>query len=147
VKRGFTLVELAVTLLVLVLATFLVAPSVSRGLDGLRARADVSGFSRYLRAAREQAVTRGETQQVRLEADGRTLVMLAEGSAAARSSRHFAFLLGIEPDPPNARTVTFQPQGLSSGGAFYILAPGNRRYLVTVDAITGRVTTKILTAS
>jgi prepilin-type N-terminal cleavage/methylation domain-containing protein len=147
VKRGFTLVELAVTLMVLVLAAFLIAPSVGRGLDGLRARADVSGFSRYLRAAREQAVTRGQPQQVRLEDDGRTLAMLSGDPATARSSRHFAFLLGIEPEPPSARTVTFQPQGLSSGGAFYLLAPGNRRYLVTVDPVTGRVTTKILTAS
>jgi prepilin-type N-terminal cleavage/methylation domain-containing protein len=144
VKRGFTLVELAVTMMVLALSAFLIAPSLGRGLDGVRARADVSGFSRYLRAAREQAVTRGEAQQVRLEADGRTLAILAGESAATRSTRHFTYLLGIEPDPPNARTVTFLPQGLSSGGAFYLLAPGNRRYLVTVDPMTGRVTTKIL---
>lgn len=146
-KRGFTLVELAVTLMVLAFAAFMVAPSINRGLDGVRARAEVSGFSRYLRAAREQAVTRGEPQQVRLEGDGRTLVMMAEGETTARSSRHFAHLLGIEPDPPNARTVTFQPQGLSSGGTFHILAPGNRRFVVTVDPVTGRVTTRAVVES
>ena len=139
-KRGFTLVELAVILMILALTSALVVPSISRGLEGVRARAEISGFIGYLRAAREQAVTRGEAQQVRLEPDGRTLVITAEGSQAVRSSRRFIYLLGIQPDPPNARTVTFQPEGLSSGGTFYVLAPGNRRYVVAVDPLTGRVT-------
>ncbi len=89
-KRGFTLIELAVTLLVLGIASAFVAPSIGRTLDGLRARAEVSGFTGYLRAAREQAVTRGEVQEVRLEADGLTLVIAAEGSQSVRSSRHFS---------------------------------------------------------
>jgi len=146
-KRGFTLIELAVTLLVLGIASAFVAPSIGRTLDGLRARAEVSGFTGYLRAAREQAVTRGEVQEVRLEADGLTLVIAAEGSQSVRSSRHFSYLLRIEPDPPNARTVRFQPQGLSSGGTFHILAPGDRRYMVTVDPLTGRVASRLGSSS
>jgi prepilin-type N-terminal cleavage/methylation domain-containing protein len=142
VKRGFTLIELAITLMLLALGSALVAPAVGRSLDGIRGRAEVSGFTRYLRAAREQAVTRGEAQEVRLEDDGRTLVITAQGSAAVRSSRQFSYLLEIQPDPPTARTVTFEPQGVSSGGTFYLLAPGNRRYVVTIDPVTGRVTTR-----
>lgn len=143
VKRGFTLVELAITLMVLALAAAFVAPSIGRGLDGLRARAEVSGFVGFLRAAREQAVTRGEAQEVRLDPGGRTLIISAEGSQSVRSSRSFSYLLRIEPDPPNARTVRFQPQGLSSGGTFHILAPGDRFYVVTVDPITGRVSSRL----
>lgn len=146
-KRGFTLIELAVTLMVLAIAAAFIAPSIGRSLDGLRARAEVSGFIGYLRAAREQAVTRGEAQQVRLEPDGRTLVIAAEGSQFVRSSRHFTYLLSIEPEPPNARTVTFVPQGLSSGGTFHILAPGDRRYIITVDPLTGRVASRLVVSS
>ncbi|HEV8437050.1 MAG TPA: GspH/FimT family pseudopilin [Methylomirabilota bacterium] len=142
-QRGFTLIELAITLMVLAVAAGFVAPSIGRGLDGLRARAEVSGFAGFLRAAREQAVTRGEVQEVHLDPETRTLVITAEGSPSVRSARSFAYLLSIEPNPPNARTVRFQPQGLSSGGRFHILAPGDRHYLITVDPITGRVSTRL----
>ena len=142
-KRGFTLIELAVTLLVLALASAIVAPSVGRGLDGLRERADVSGFVGFLRAAREQAITRGEAQEVHLDPQTLTLVISAEGSQAARATRSFSYLLRIEPGPRNAATVTFQPGGLSSGGVFHLLAPGDRRYLVTVDPLTGRVASRL----
>ena len=142
-KRGFTLIELAVTLLVLGIASAFVAPSIGRTLDGLRARAEVSGFTGYLRAAREQAVTRGEAQEVRLDPQARSLVIRAEGSPSVRSSRSFSYLLRIEPDPPAATTVRFHPQGLSSGGTFHILAPGDRHYVVTVDPFTGRVSSRL----
>jgi prepilin-type N-terminal cleavage/methylation domain-containing protein len=143
VKRGFTLIELSITLLVLALASAIVAPSVGRGLDGLRGRAEVSGFVGFLRAAREQAITRGEAQEVHLDPQTLTLIMSAEGSQAARSSRSFAYLLRIEPKPPNALMVKFQPGGLSSGGVFHLVAPGDRRYLVTVNPLTGRVASRL----
>jgi prepilin-type N-terminal cleavage/methylation domain-containing protein len=143
VRRGFTLIELAVTLLVLGLASAFVAPAIGRGLDNLRARAEVSGFAAFLRAAREQAVIRGEVQQVRVDPESRTLALWVEGSKSASSSRSFSYLVSIEPDPPTAKTITFRPQGLSTGGRFLLEAPGRRRYMVTVDTLTGRVSTRL----
>jgi len=143
--RGFTLIELAVTIMVLAIATAFVAPAIGRGLDNLRARAEVSGFAGFLRAAREQAVTRGEAQEVRVDPESRTLAIWAEG--AQRSSRSFSYLVSIEPDPPTAKTVKFHPQGLSTGGAFRIVAPGGRRYVVTVDALTGKVSARLADSS
>jgi len=147
VRRGFTLIELAVTLLVLALASAFVAPAIGRGLDNLRTRAEVSGFAGFLRAAREQAVTRGEAQQVRVDPESRTLAIWVEGAKSARSSRSFSYLVSIEPDPPTAKTITFHPQGLSTGGTFRILAPGDRRYVVTVDTLTGRVSARLADSS
>jgi prepilin-type N-terminal cleavage/methylation domain-containing protein len=143
VRRGFTLIELAVTLLVLGLASAFVAPAIGRGLDNLRARAEVSGFAGFLRAAREQAVIRGEVQQVRVDPESRTLALWVEGSKSPISSRSFSYLVSIEPDPPTAKTVTFRPQGLSTGGTFLLEAPGRHRYVVTVDTLTGRVSTRL----
>jgi prepilin-type N-terminal cleavage/methylation domain-containing protein len=136
---GFTLIELIVTLFLLGVVAAVMAPSLGRSMDTIRARAEVSGMAAYLRAAREQAITSGVPIEVRLVPESLTLVILAAGSDVVRSSRGFTTLLAIEPDPPTAGTVTFQPQGLSSGGAFRILARGNRQYVVVVDALTGRV--------
>jgi hypothetical protein len=86
---------------------------------------------------------RGEAQAVRLDPQGRSLVITAAGSDAVRSSRSFTYLVSIEPDPPGALAVTFEPQGFSSGGTFHILAPGNRHYLVTVEPLTGRVSSRL----
>jgi prepilin-type N-terminal cleavage/methylation domain-containing protein len=143
VKRGFTLIELAVTLLVLSLASAFVAPAIGRGLDNLRTRAEVSGFAGFLRAAREQAVIRGEAQEVRVDPQSLTLALWGAGGKSARSSRSFSYLLSIEPDPPTAKTITFYPQGLSTGGTFHIEAPGHRQYVVTVDTLTGRVSARL----
>jgi prepilin-type N-terminal cleavage/methylation domain-containing protein len=137
--RGFTLIELVVTLFVLGVAAAVVAPAMGRSVDAIRGRAEVSGMAAYLRAAREQAITSGVPLEVRLVSETRTLLILVAGSDAVRSSRGFTTLLAIEPDPPTATTVTFQPEGLSTGGVFRILAPGRRHYVVVVDALTGRV--------
>lgn len=141
--RGFTLIELAITLMVLAIAAAFVAPSIGRGLDGLRARAEVSGFVGYLRAAREQAVTRGEVQEVHLDPETRTVAITTDGGSTVRSSRSFSYLVQIDPSPPSARIVRFQPQGLSTGGTFHILGRGDRRYVITVDPLTGRVMSRV----
>ena len=141
--RGFTLIELAVTLLVLALAAAVIVPGIGRSIESVRARAEISGFAAYLRAAREQAITRGEAHAVRLDPETRSLAITVGGSDAVRSTRSFTYLLAIEPEPPDAREVQFAPLGFSTGGTFRILAPGNRYYLVTVDPLTGRVSSRL----
>ena len=42
-----------------------------------------------------------------------------------------------------ATAVTFAPLGFSNGATYRILAPGNRHYLVTVDPLTGRVSSRL----
>jgi type IV fimbrial biogenesis protein FimT len=140
-QRGFTLIELAVTLLVLALAAAVVVPSVGRSVESVRARAEISGFAAYLRAAREQAIARGEAQLVRLDPDTRTLAITAADSAAVRSTRTFTYLLRIQPEPPEALDVMFAPLGFSNGATYHILAPGNRHYVIVVEPFTGRVST------
>ena len=50
--RGFTLLELIVSLFVIALAVGLVVPAVGRGTETLRGRSEVAGFSAMLRMAR-----------------------------------------------------------------------------------------------
>lgn len=141
--RAFTLIEVAVVLFVLALATAVVVPGIGRGTEALKARAEVSGFSAFLRYAREQAITRRRTQEVRIDPEARLIVLAEAGSDTVRSSRRIAREMRIAAEPA-ALIVRFLPQGLSSGGKYRLEAPGGRIYEVTVDALTGRVVNRRL---
>lgn len=136
-SRGFTLIELAVTMLVVALAAAVVAPSMQRGLESLRLRTEVAGVTSFLRAARERAITRRDAVEVAVEADGRALV-LRHGPDSEAVRRLTA--LRVEADPPSAPALTFLAHGASTGGRFRLEAPGSIVYTVTVEPLTGRVT-------
>jgi prepilin-type N-terminal cleavage/methylation domain-containing protein len=140
VRRGYTLIETTVVLLVLALAAGLAAPAIGRGLDTIRLRAEVAGVASFLRAARERAITQHHALDVRIDEAGRTLTLNA-GDEDVRAVRHLS-VLHIEADPRAARTVTFFAYGLSTGGRFRLEAPGPVVYIVTVSPLTGRVSTR-----
>jgi len=141
-KRGFTLIELAVTLFVLALAVSVAAPSLGRGVDAVRARAETAGIATFLRVARERAITHNRAHEV--------LVKTAEGAIELRAGERVVAIRRSAPgvrvtlDPPTSHSVTFLPQGLSSGAQLHVDGPGRRAYLVTVDPLTGRVATRRL---
>jgi prepilin-type N-terminal cleavage/methylation domain-containing protein len=142
VKRGFTLIELIVTLFVLALAVGVAAPSIARGVDTLRTRAEAAGIATFVRAARERAIARNLRYEVRVRTDHGLVELLSGDTVTA--SRRLAPGVRITADPPTARVITFLPHGMSSGGRLRVEMPGQRSYLITVDSLTGRVTTRRL---
>ena len=141
-KRGFTLIELVVTLLVMAVAVGVSAPSIARGLDGLRTRAEAAGVATFLRAAREQAITHNRAYEVRVRAEDGVIELRA--GDATRSTRRMATGVRIAADPPSAPIIAFLPQGVTSGGRLRVEMAGRRGYLITLDALTGRVSTQRL---
>jgi len=143
--RGFTLLETAVVMLVLALAAAVAAPAIGRGLDAVRLRAEVAGVASFFRVARERAIAQHAALSVRIDPDGRALVLeasagdTATGAGVATAVRRLSPLVHIAADPPEARTVTFFAYGLSSGGRFRLEAPGAVVYVLRVDPLTGRV--------
>jgi type II secretion system protein H len=142
-RRGFTLIELVVTLFILSLAATVVAPSVVTGVETLRARTEAAGIATFLRGAREQAVTHNRAYEVRVRSDEGVIELRAGDSVPA--TRRLATGVRVIADPPAARIITFLPQGLSTGARLRVEMAG-RSYLVTVDPLTGRVTTRRLDA-
>jgi len=136
-SRGFTLIELVVTLFVLTLAATVVAPSVVNGVETLRARTEAAGLATFLRGAREQAVTHQRAYEVQVKSE-EGIVELRTGNTVP-ATRKLATGVRVTVDPP-ARAITFLPQGLSSGARLRVEL-GGRVYLVTVDPLTGRVAT------
>jgi general secretion pathway protein H len=134
--RGFTLLELIVTLLVAAMAVALVAPAIGRSTEAVRTRAEVAGFSATFRHAREQAITRQQPFTVAVNPSSR-LQTVTTGDDEVRWTRTFSARLKIEADA-SVLNVRFEPQG-SSSGADFRLSAGGVSYRVTVDAVTGRV--------
>jgi prepilin-type N-terminal cleavage/methylation domain-containing protein len=135
--RGFTLLELIVTLVVLAVAVGLVAPTIGRSTEALRTRAEVAGFSATFRHAREQAITTREPYTVAVNPTNR-LVIVTTGEDEVRWTRTISSRVDIRAETPGSLAVRFEPQGTSSGGE-YRLSSGKITYRVTVDPVTGRV--------
>jgi prepilin-type N-terminal cleavage/methylation domain-containing protein len=137
--RGFTLLELVVTLSVLALAVGLAVPTIARSTDAVRARADAAGFSALLRHARERAIVTRTPQAVVVDPVARRVSVLAGGpEGEVRETRTLPARVSVEAEPPPALVVRFEPQGGGSGGDFR-LTSGGIVHRVTVDALTGRV--------
>jgi general secretion pathway protein H len=136
--RGFTLLELLVTLLVLAVALAVVGPVVGRTSETIRARAEVARFAALLRHTRERAITTQRPHAFVVDPVAHRVAIQVEDEV--RETRALPEHLGVEADPPPALTVRFEPQGTSSGGVFRV-SSGTVRYRVTVDGLTGRVRT------
>jgi type II secretion system protein H len=143
-QRGFTLLELVVTLAIVALVVGLSIPTIARSTEAVRVRAEVAGFSALLRHARERAIVTRTTQAVVVDSIAHRVSVLAGGpTGEVRETRALPERLRVEASPPPALTVRFEPQGGSSGGDFR-LTSGAISYRVTVDALTGRVRSRRL---
>jgi prepilin-type N-terminal cleavage/methylation domain-containing protein len=137
-EQGFTLLELIVTLLILMLVVGLSVPVVGRSSDAVRSRAEVAGFSAVLRHARERAITSRLSHTVVIDPTNRSMTVTAGPDSEVKETRPLPERLTVEAIPPPALTVRFEPQGTSSGAEYKVKA-GDVLYRVTVDPITGRV--------
>ena len=135
--RGFTLLELIVTLFLVALALALVAPALGRTSDTVRARAEVAGFSAVLRHAREQAITTRQAHTVVVDPAAHRLT-ITTGDDEVRRTRALPARLAVEAVSHDALLVRFEPHGASSGAEFH-LTSGGVTFRVTVDPVTGRV--------
>lgn len=136
---GFTLLELIVTLAILAVVVALVMPSIGRGTESVRMRAEVAGFSALLRHARERAIVSQRPQAIVVEVNNQRVSLRAGGpDGEVRETRALPERLTVEATPPPALTVQFDARGGSSGGDFR-LSSGTITWRVTVDALTGRV--------
>lgn len=134
--RGFTLLELVVTLMVVALAVALVGPAIGRSTETIRARAEIARFAALLRHTREQAITTRSPHALVVDPQEHQVRIVA--GEEVKRTRVLPGDMTVEADPPPALTVRFEPEGTSTGGSFRLSA-GPVHYRVTVERLTGRV--------
>lgn len=138
---GFTLVELLVVLAILAL----VLAVIPRVLPGSTATAELKGAARTLasavRATRSEAVRRGRDAVFILDLANREY-STAGGGRRGRLPESLTYRLFTAESERMSETqggIRFFPDGSSTGGRITV-ALADRKYLIAVDWLTGRVT-------
>lgn len=138
--RGFTLIEVIVTLAILGFALTLVVGYKPPWSSGLGLKGTAAELASGLRLARSEAIARNRSVAFDLDLEGHRYRI---GTAAARRlptnlSLELLTIAG-EGHGPAAGDIRFNPDGSSTGGRI-VVADGQRRMAVGVDWLTGRVT-------
>lgn len=162
-KKGFTLIELMVVLIVLSLGIVLVFPSFGRMSQTVELKAAVKKIASILRYYRSEAVQKGlvfqvvfdgETREIRVrpvetESDEAGGEKSEEGTA--RDKERYLLPEGIQVKEikiPVSRyssdlpVIEFYPNGGSNGGSFVLERENSKPYRIQVNFLTGVVEIK-----
>lgn len=137
--RGFTLIELIAVILLVGIATAVVATSFSKSLAGAKIRGASRDLVAALRYTRGQAIVKGEQQVLLLDLDqnaytapGRKAVSLPDGMELTLTTAE------SELTGQNAGGIRFYPDGSSTGGNIAI-HQGQREWRINVAWLTGEI--------
>jgi len=140
-QRGFTLLELLVVLVIAATGYALVLQFAGSGVSGAQLKSAARSVAAGLRDARGRAIATQESVALDLDLEKRTFEVKGSGRERSLPQR-----LDVKLDTALAEVtgqrrgaIRFYPDGSSTGGRV-TLASGERKLLVDVDWLTGRVT-------
>lgn len=165
---GFTLLELIIVLIIIGISSALVVPRFIGGMGGLDLKAASGKVAASLRYARSQAVAQKKSYAVVFDLEQNRLTIRSEsggeteesdtvdeGTAGNSQKKRYNLPEGIffrrvaeegeryvEEDDTESFTIGFYSSGASDGGEIAIINDRERRYIVTIDVITGSVRLK-----
>jgi general secretion pathway protein H len=136
-EAGFTLIEILVVIVILGLTVALVAARGPARNAGLEARAAASDVVQTLRLGRSRAIAEDRPVAVMLDLPSHQLAMDGVLRAALPAWVPLGARMADGSEPRRA-IFDFAPDGSATGGSVVLGKPG-RRFLVSVDWLTGRV--------
>jgi general secretion pathway protein H len=141
-RRGFSLFELLIVLILVSLAAGVVMPSFSRGLRGLELETAGRDLITRMKQARSRSISRQEVSRIILVPSEESPDYYVLTNAFEQELKRFLLpervSIAVQEeqfDEPFVR-VSFYPNGRSSGGFFY-LQNETREIAIWVDPITG----------
>ncbi|OGW15010.1 MAG: type II secretion system protein GspH [Nitrospinae bacterium RIFCSPLOWO2_12_FULL_45_22] len=153
-QKGFTLVELLVVLLLLGLMLALAGPRITSGLGSASLKSTARKIATTLRYARGQAVAKKTPHEVFFDneagvygieevASRQDLTSPSDSAGspnpAEKTGNLQTFKLPEEIKLKENNSITFYPNGSSSGGDVILSNQKGKGYLIEVDIITGLV--------
>jgi general secretion pathway protein H len=140
-RRGFTLVELILVLMLIGVSLLIVLPNINKGLQDREVRGSALSLAAVARDLRTKALMDGVPQQL--------VVYLVQQRYLAGRSREvqlptdvkFSSVSGGESVDRDVRKFYFFPNGSTLGGEIVLAdSATNSAYGVRVEALTGKIT-------
>lgn len=137
-RKGYTLTELLVALLVLALATALVAPILFRSSPQLELNRSADLFEQAARQARTEARLTGRDTLLSLDLDTRTLLLSPSGQSFRLNSHIIVRATVAEAElEGDIASVRFFPEGATTGGTF-LLQMDEHQTALRIHWLTGQ---------
>ena len=138
-RRGFTLLELIVVLVLLGAAAAVVMTSFTGGMLGIQMETASRDLVTRMRQARVDAVARQAVFRVVLggESSQGSNYILADEYGQKIRSYELPKGLSLIAEDGLPMTISFYPNGRSSGGSFRLKRDGGKEIAIVVDPITG----------
>ncbi|MBI1195843.1 MAG: prepilin-type N-terminal cleavage/methylation domain-containing protein [Gammaproteobacteria bacterium] len=138
-SRGFTLIELVVSLVIMAIASGVVMPYFAKSMESIRQKNCAREIATMLRKSASDALSEHRKIEVLFETEGRTVkvndkkvkIAWPASSEIMESGAH-----GIGGE--KSILLTFYPDGTSSGGAFDIVSE-KRGFRIEINWITSHV--------
>lgn len=139
-SAGFTLLELLVVLVLMVLVYSMAAPMFSTAKPGMELKGAARQLAAGLRKARSQAVTHKEPAALTLDLEGRRFEVSGDKESYRLPPTLDLTLFTAQSEARRGQVgaIRFYPDGSSTGGRV-TLAVGQRKTHVNVDWLTGHV--------
>ena len=138
-QKGFTLVELLITLVIMVAIFSIAIPQYSRSMGSLQLRKSTQEIAAYLRQARNASITESRTIVLVVDAEGKEIRRKNSDSAYQWPDDidvKLAENQGLVPDLNHS--IEFRPDGTAADQVL-LVSTENRHYTISVDRLTGRV--------
>ena len=137
-QSGFTLLELIVVLILLGAAAAVVIPSFTGGFLGLQMETASRDLVTRMRQARVEAVAKQSVYRIILGGEEQLdEAKYALADEYGRTLRSYDLPEGISLSLEEPLTISFYPNGRSSGGRFGLRRDGGRELIIRVDPVTG----------
>ncbi len=138
-RRGFSLLELLVVLLLLGLSAAIVLPSFERGLKAKEVRRSALEIAAVARNLRNRAIYESTFKRLIISPSENSYEASRHSKVHLSKDIRFTGIEGGEPLGDGLRGFVFYPNGSALGGEIGISGSEGSSYIIRLEPLTGRV--------
>ena len=140
-KRGVTLIELIVVMVIIAIGAVLTVPNMGPWIANYRLRTATRDITSTLRVAQMRAVSNNLNYQVSFDVGARTYILQRNSGGWVNEGTAQTLPTGIRVNdpPPSNNPLTFSPNSSSNGGTVTLKNTRNNEKIITVLPSTGRI--------